>query len=140
MRFVKGVICKVGKVIKELGGGCLIHTAHSRSRNKVCAFCLQHVCFFLGHGTAHNIRVSKAVARQLAENAHDLLLVHCTAVSFLQNRLQQRRVVLDLGGIVTALNIARDRVHGSRTVQRNDRDDVPEALGAQLHKHLLDAA
>ena len=140
VRFIECVVGEIAKVVKQLGGGCLVHTALRCARDKVLALGLQHVRLFLGHGAAHDVRVPKAVPCHLAENAHDLLLVHGTAVRFLQNGLQERRVVFNLCGIVAALDIARDRIHGAGTIKCNDRDDILKALGAQLHKHLLDAA
>ena len=140
VRFIECVVGKITKIVKQLGGGCLVHTALCCTRDKVLALSFKHIRLFLGHGAAHDIRMSKAIPCHLAENAHDLLLVHGTAVRFLQDRLEQRCVVLDLCGIVAALDIARNRIHRSGTIKCNDRNDILKALGAQLHKHLLDAA
>ena len=92
MRFIEGVRCKGGHLIKELVGNFFIHapldcslTLHrailmDQSIYEIFALLLHDLMLLFGHGAAHNIRAAIGVARQLAEDLHHLLLIDHTAV------------------------------------------------------------
>ena len=90
--FIKSVGGKGTHLVEQLVGDLLTdtvgHTADALDRavlllcapDKVLALLLHDIVLFLGHGAAHQIRPAIGVARQLAADLHDLLLIDDAAV------------------------------------------------------------
>ena len=91
--------------------------------------------FLLAHGPADHVRLPQGIARQLAEDLNDLLLVDNTAIGVGQNRLQRRVLVGDQGRILGAGQKFGDGVHGAGTVQGDNGADILNALGLEAHAH-----
>ena len=132
MRLVERVICKIHDLIKDGFRRLLIHAALHRAvnaqlliaENEVGALFFQLLHLLFGHRTAHHVRLAERIARHHAEYLHDLFLIDHTAVGDVQNILEQRMLVFDLRRVVLARDIARNRLHRSRTVQGDDRRDI----------------
>ena len=90
----------------------------------------------LGHGAAHQVAAAHGVARQVAHDLHDLLLIHHAAVGHVQDGLQLRRDVAHAVRVLLARHVAGDRLHRPRTVQRNRGDDVLEVARAHALQEL----
>ena len=136
VRFVEGVVGKALHIGKERFGNLSLHASLGRTCEKALALGQKHRRLLLGHGAAHDVGVPKGISRDLAENAHDLLLVDHAAVGGAQDRLEKRRGVGHLFGMMTALDEGGNGIHGSRTVERDGGDDVVQALGREIGKHL----
>ena len=92
--------------------------------NKIGALLLHNGLFFLAHGAAHQIAPAQRITAQIAHNLHNLLLIYDTAVGGRQNRLKLRTGIRHLSLAVFALDIFGNKIHGTRAVQRNTRDDI----------------
>ena len=97
---------------------------------------LQHDIFFLfTHSAAYDVRTSKAVAGKVPHDLHNLLLINKTSVGYVQNRRQFRRHIFDFFRILLILNVFRNGIHRTRSVQGNSRYDIFKAGRLQVfHK------
>ena len=141
MRFIEGVRCKGGHLIKELVGNFFIHapldcslTLHRailmyQSIYEIFALLLHDLMLLFGHGAAHNIRAAIGVARQLAEDLHHLLLIDHTAVGDIQNILQQRRFIAHPIRVMAIFNIGWDRFHRPGPIEGNYGDQSSKLSG-----------
>ena len=145
MGFVEGILCEIHHRIINAVGSLLVdpigHTALDSplciSVNKALALRINHILFFLTHGTADVIGLSHGIPGKLLHDLHNLLLVNNTSVSRFQNGFQLRCHVHDFVWIVLTLDIIRDKIHRSRTIQGNTGHNVLEILRLQLlHKVL----
>ncbi len=89
----------------------------------------------LAHGPAHHVGLTQGVARQVLEDADDLLLVDDAAVGARQDGHQGGVLVGHLGRILGAGQEFGDGVHGAGAVQGDHRADVLNVLGLQAHTH-----
>ncbi len=139
--FVEGIVCKVQHLVKDVVCHLLRHAVGGASadvflriaENEVVPLGLQHVKFLFGHGAAHHVGLAQTVACQQAEDLHDLLLIDDTAVSDRQHLFQQRVLVPDGAGVVLALDIGVDVLHGAGAEQGHDSGDVLHAVGLEPH-------
>ncbi len=86
----------------------------------------------LAHGAAQHVGAAERVAGQHLRGLHDLLLVDHDAVGFLEDRLEQRVVVLDGDAACLAIGVERDELHRPGAVERDQRDDVLDHLRLDL--------
>ena len=93
----------------------------------------------LSHGPAQDIRLAQAEAREVRGNPHDLFLIHHDPVRFLEDRLHERVLVLDLGAAMLALDEFRNLLHGARPIHRHQRDDVFDIGGPELSEQVAHA-
>ena len=138
---VEGVAGEGGHLIEDLlrrlGGHAVAHAARHndlavflQAVDEVLLLPGHHVVLLLGHGAAHQVASSHGIARQVAHDLHDLLLIHHAAVGHVQNRLQLRRDVTHAVRVFLARHVAGNRLHRPRAVQRNRGDDVLEVARA----------
>ena len=80
VRFVKRIVCKAFHIREQLLGNGYIHSPLTRTCNEAFALGKQHIRFLFRHCTAHNICVTKGIAANFAEDAHNLLLVNHATV------------------------------------------------------------
>ena len=140
MGFIKGVLGKIHHFIIDLGSNLLRNPLCHASRhlllfisvNKVGALLFHNGLLLFAHGTPHQIAPSQGIASQVADDLHDLLLVHDTAIGRLQDRFQLGTAVGNRGSIVLSPDIFGNKVHWPRTVQRNSRNDVLQVLRPEL--------
>ena len=90
--------------------------------------------FFLGHGPAHQVAAAVAVARQVADDLHDLFLIDHAAVGYVQDRAEFFRFVFHAGRVHFSGDIAWDGVHGTRAIEGDGGNDVLEAGGLHIHE------
>ena len=93
----------------------------------------------LAHRAAQHVGAAQRVAADDLRHLHHLLLVDHDAVGLGQDGLGARVRIIELLAVL-ALAEVRDQVHRARTVQRHQRDDVLEAVGARILQHALHAA
>ena len=94
MGFVKSVSCEIDHLIINMICSLLINAILNTSLyvffliavHEILAFLLHDRRLLLGHGTAHQIASAHGIARQIANDLHNLFLVDDTAVRRLQNR------------------------------------------------------
>ena len=139
MRLVETVAGEFRHLLEDLVGEPGIDAARGGALDKQLALRLHLGLDLLAHRAAQQIGAAEAVARQHLGDLHHLLLVDHDAVGFLQDPLERRMQVV--GGLLAVLDrdVARDVLHRPRAVERDDRDDVLEAVGPQLFEHVAHA-
>ena len=140
MGFVKSVSCEIDHLIINMICSLLINAILNTALyvffliavHKILAFLLHDRRLLLGHGTAHQIASAHGIARQIANDLHNLFLVDDTAIGRSQNMLQLRTFICDGGLIILSFQITRNEIHRSRTIERNSRNDILQVFGPQL--------
>ena len=147
MRLIKGIRRKALHFIKDILGHLCRHAVFLTARHRHGSIVveqpmqenlllpLHYIVLLFAHRPPHNVGPPQGIARQAAENLHDLLLINNTAVSNIQNVLQQRVLILNPLRMMAALDIARDRIHGTGAVERDHRDQVFQPFRTQLHNY-----
>ena len=152
MGFVEGILSKgfhigknrfcrrLGNPLSDTAGNLYIAVFVQLSVDKIFLF-LQHDVFFLfTHGAAHDVGAAEAVACQVADNLHHLLLIHKTAVGDVQNRRKLRRYILDFARVLFVLDVLWNRVHGTRPVKGDARHHIFKTARLQVFHKLGHAA
>ena len=96
--------------------------------NKILPLLCHNCRLFLGHRPPHEVTASERITAQIPDNLHYLLLIHNAAVRRLEDRLKLRTVIRNLIRMILAANILGNKVHWSRTVQRDAGDHILQAL------------
>ena len=147
MRFVERIGGKREHIVKNRLRCLLRHAAaatavhhHSpvfigQTVDKDSAFLLHHILLFFRHGAAHQICPPQRIPGQLAEYLHDLLLIHNAAIGHIQDRRQQRMTHPHRVGMVAVMDILGNGIHRTGTKQRDNGDQILEAIGRQTHQH-----
>ena len=149
MGFVKCILCKIDHFIVDLICNFLVNSILNTSRNTFCfisidkslAFFFHNVKFLLGHGPAEKIASSQGKSGKALYDLHNLLLVHDTTVSRLQDWLQLRTIIVDGVWTVLAADILGNKVHRAWAVQGNSGDYILKAMWLQFfHESFHSAA
>ena len=146
MTLIEGIFCKVRHFIEyffcHFGGNAVFHTARhfiADAVNEIFPFLRHNRGFFLTHGTAHQVASSQTVSSQITHNLHNLFLIDDTAVSIFQNRLQSRMGILNIVFVVFPFDILGNKIHGTRTIEGNPRNQILQAGRLQFPHELLHA-
>ena len=149
MRFVERVGSKAFHLAEYRFGGSSVNSAANTALNDYIAavvgksvdenfsLALHYVVLFLAHGAADDVRSAEAVACELAEYLHDLLLINDATVGHVEDAFEARMLVADVRWVVPAVDIGRDAVHRSRTVQRKHSDQILNAVGFELSQDVF---
>ena len=143
--FVEGVGSEVHHLVEDMVRHLLLDAPfhgpfHAvRAVDEILPLPGHHVVLLLAHGPADDVGSAQGVAAQGADNLHDLLLIDHTAVGGGEDGLQALVLIVDGAGIVLALDIPGDALHGAWTVEGDASDDILEAVGFELHEELAHA-
>ena len=96
--------------------------------------------FFLAHGPAQQIGAAQTVATQYLSGLHHLLLVNHDAVGFGQHFFDQGMRILHHFTTVLARHKTGYQIHGARTVQSVERNQIFKSCGLGVFQHALHAA
>ena len=121
------------------GGRCPRST---QPPDEALALLLHLLGLLLAHRAAQQVGLAQAVARQPVRDLEHLVLVDDHAERLGGELLELGQQVLDLGHAVLAVDVVVDhaRAERARPVERDDRDQLLEAAGPQLHHELRHAA
>ena len=141
MRLVERVIRKVVHFVVDrlcdLRRNAICLTADDTARGvavqKSAALFFDVLDLFLTHRAAHHVGLPERIARQLAEDLNDLLLIQNAAVGDGQDGLQGRMLVFDQLRVIFAGDEPRNGVHRSRSICCNDDGEVFNRLRLQPH-------
>ena len=136
---VEAVAGELVDLLEDLLGLGLGHAARDRALDEVLALGLHLRADLLAHGPAQQVGGAERIAGQLLGDLHDLLLVDHDPEGLLQDAFQRRIEVIDRLLVVLARDEARDVVHGPRAKQRDDGDDVLEAVRLEALEHVAHA-
>ena len=136
MRFVEPVAGELGHQFEDVV--CLVrrHPLCHGARDEPLLL-LIHLRFdLLAHGPPQQVRLAEGISGEHLGDLHHLLLVDHDAVGLFQYGLDEGmqavgKLLAPLAGDETG-NV----VHRSRTVERHDGDDVLDAVGVHLAKHV----
>ena len=93
----------------------------------------------LAHGAAQQIGLAERVAREHLRGLHHLFLIDDDAVGLAQHRLELGMDVFGLLHAVLARAVGRDVRHRPRPVERDQRDDVLEAVRPHVEQRAAHA-
>ena len=104
-------------------------------------FFLRHkdVFFLFAHSAAQHIRLSERKARDPLRHLHNLFLIHHDAVGFFEDVFQTIVGIRDRFRMKAALDKLRNKLHGTRPVERVQCDEVFEFCRLRLTQNLLHA-
>ncbi len=94
----------------------------------------------LAHGAAQQVRLAQRIAGEDLRDLHHLLLVDDDPERLLEHRLDLGMDVFGLRALVLAVAIDRDVGHRPRAVERDQRDDVLEAVRLHVDQRPAHAA
>ena len=109
-----------------------LDAALDRAGDEALALRLHLLLDLLAHGAAQQVRFAERVAGQDLRRLHHLFLVDDDAERFAQDRLELRMDVFRLLVAVLARAVGRDVGHRAGAVERDQRDDVLEPVGAHV--------
>ena len=96
--------------------------------DEAAALLLHLAADFLAHRAAQQVGLAERIAREHLRGLHHLFLVDDDAVGLAQDRLELGMDVVRLLHAVLARAVGRDVRHRARPVERDQRDDVLEAV------------
>ena len=96
------------------------------------ALVLHLLADLLAHGAAEQIRLTERETREDLRGLHHLFLIDDDAEGFAQDRFELGMDVIRLLHAVLARAIGRDIRHRTWAIERNQRDDVLEAIRAHI--------
>ena len=125
MGFIKCVFGKVHHGIVDAVCGLLIDSVCHASFDaaalvtvhKALALRINDILLFLTHRTPDVVRLSHRVAGKLLHDLHNLFLINDTTVCRLEDRLEFRCHISNRVTVIFSLNVIRDKIHRTRTVQ-----------------------
>ena len=147
MRFVEAIARKFFDEVEYFYGQGGVDTLCGRALLEHAPLLGHFFGFLLTHGPPQQIRTAQRITRQHLSDLHDLLLIQDDAVGGFENGLQPFVLVLRVRisqRLAAVLSINKIFYHPglqrTRAEQRNQRDDVFEAIGAEVLDQLLHAS
>ena len=132
MALVEAVVGELGEQVEDgvgsVLGDAILHRAFDEDR----ALLVHFGADLLAHRAAQEVGVAERVAGHHLRDLHHLFLVDDDAERLLEDRLQHRMQIFRLLVAVLAGAIGRDVGHRARAIQRHQRDDVFEPVGAHV--------
>ena len=132
MRFVEAVFGEFGAGLEDHFGIALADAALDRAGDEIAALRRHLLLVLLAHGAAQDIGLAEAIAGEIARDLLHLFLIGDDAVGRLQDRLEFRMQII--GALVAELAraIGRNVRHRPRPVERDQHDQVFEAVGPHV--------
>ncbi len=93
----------------------------------------------LTHGAAQQVGFAERIARQHLRDLHHLFLVDDNALGLLEQMVDRRMDRLQLLLAMLAGVVGRDVFHRARTIERDERDDVLDAVRPHADQRLAHA-
>ena len=99
---------------------------------EVFLFFEHHVHLLFAHSAAHQVGTAKRIASEVTHYLHHLLLIYQAAIGDAKYGFKMRIHVFYVVGMLLVVDILRDRVHRSRSVQGDPRDYIFKAARSQI--------
>ena len=132
MALVEAVVGEFREQFEDRLGLPLRHVVLDRAGDEHRALLFHLGADLLAHRAAQQVGVAERIAGHDLRDLHHLFLVDDDAERLLQDRLQHRMQIFRLLVAMLARAIGRDVRHRARPVQRDQRDDVLEAVRAHV--------
>ena len=139
MALVEAVIGEFGEKIEDFIGLGLGHAALDRAVDETGALGVHLRLDLLAHGAAQHVGFAERIAGQHLGDLHHLFLIDDDAKRLLEHRLDLR---MEIVGVLLAelyRAIGGDIGHRAGTIERHQRDDVLEPVGAHFDQRLAHA-
>ena len=137
--FVEAVAGEFRHQLEDIFGPCPVDAVPDRTLDEPRLLRRHLLLDFLAHGAAEQIGLAEREAGQHLGDLHHLFLVDDDAIGLLQDRLDHRVQALDRLAAMLAVDVAVDVVHRAGTIERDDGDDVLEAVWLQLAERIAHA-
>ena len=132
VRFVEAVAGEFGHELEDELGAAAIDALADGALDEAVSLLRHLLLDLLAHGAAEQIGLAEREAGEDLRDLHHLLLVDDHAIGLFQDRLDRGMQIVRLLAAVLAVDVAVDVVHRPRPIERDDGDDVLEAVGLQL--------
>ena len=129
---VEAVVGKAREQLEDRLRLPLLDAVRHRAFDEALALRLHLAADLLAHGAAQQVGFAERVAGEPPRGLHHLLLIDDDAEGLAQHRLELRVNVFGLLLAVLARAIGRDVRHRARPIERDQRDDVLEAVRAHV--------
>ena len=139
VRLVEAVARELLHVVEDLVGLRLADLEAGRAGHEDLALLRHLLGLLLAHRAAEQVGAAERVAGADLRGLHHLLLVDHDPVGRLEHAFEQRMQVFEFLAVL-ALDEVRNQVHRTRPVQRDERDDVLEAVGPRPRQQLAHPA
>ena len=125
---VEAVIGKALEQFEDRLGLAAIDVALDAAGHEAAALLLHLAADFLAHRATQQVGFAERIAREHLRRLHHLFLIDDDAEGLAQDRLQLGMDVVGLLHAMLARAVGRDIRHRARPVERDQRDDVLEAV------------
>ena len=139
MRLVEAVIGELGEQVEDEVGLRLADAALHGAGDEALALLVHLGADLLAHGAAQQVGFAERIAGKLLGDLHHLFLVDDDALRLLHQMIDLRMDRGDLLLAVLARIVGRDVLHRARPVERDQRDDVLDAVGPHADQRLAHA-
>ena len=139
MALVEAVVGEFRQQIEDVGSLLGLDATLDRAGGETVALGVHLRLDLLAHRAAQHVGLPERVAAEDLRDLHHLFLVDDDAKRFLQHNLDLGMQIIRLLLAELAGAVGRDVRHRTRPVQRHQRDDVLEAIGAHLDERLAHA-
>ena len=139
VRLVEAVFGELGAGIEDGVGEALGDALFGGAFKEAIALGGHFGLDLLAHGATQQIGLGERVAGERAGDLLDLLLIGDDAVGGREDGLEQRVEIFDVFAAGLAGAIGRNVRHRARAVERDERDEVLEAIGAHVDERALHA-
>jgi hypothetical protein len=129
---VEAVVRELGEQLEDLLGLGPLDAARDRPGHEALALLLHLGADLLAHGAPQQVGLAERVAGQHLGDLHHLFLVDDDAEGLGQDRLERRMRIVGRLAAVLARAIGRDVGHRAGAVERDQGDDVREAVGLHV--------
>ena len=121
-------------IVKNRIGRLARNIVGDRPLHKFLPLLPQHLGLLFCYRLAKDVGFGGREACQFHRRVHDLFLVDRDPVSFLENRFQGGMPISDVFQAVHASNVGRNKLHRSRTIERNHRRNMRQVGWFHLHQ------
>ena len=132
MALVEAVVGEALQQFENRIGLPALDAALDRAADEAVALRLHFLADLLAHGAAQQIGFAERIAGQHLRDLHHLFLIDDDAEGLAQDRFDLRMDVVGLFAAALARAIGRDVRHRTGPVERDQRDDVLEAVGPHV--------
>ena len=131
---VEAVFGETLEQVEDGVGLIALDAALDRAGNEILALRLHLLADLLAHGAAQQVGLAERIAGENLRGLHHLFLIDDDAEGLFQDRLELGMDVVRLLHAVLARAIGRDVRHRAGPIERDQRDDVLEAVGPHVEQ------
>ena len=132
MGLIKSIFGEINHFIIDFICRCLINSICNTAWNSLCFISVNKVLALLfhdrgllfGHCTAHQVASAQSITCQVTNDLHNLFLINDTSIGWLKNLFHLFTFIMYAFLMILSLNVSWNKVHWSRSIQRNSSNDI----------------